>query len=164
MLSWVDGQDATALNLQNRGLAYGDGLFETIAVRGGRPSLLARHLERLALGCQRLAIEVDLALVRNELLQFAGLLGDGVAKLILTRGDSQRGYAPMAGALRDVSSRAALCRLIPPPTPNRACAFSLPDTPCGTTAAGGSQTPQPPRAGAGPRRMAGHRVCRGPDA
>ncbi|MCO7522703.1 aminodeoxychorismate lyase, partial [Pseudomonas sp. 1] len=29
MLSWVDGQDAAALNLQNRGLAYGDGLFET---------------------------------------------------------------------------------------------------------------------------------------
>lgn len=98
MLSWVDGQDAAALNLQNRGLAYGDGLFETIAVRGGRPSLLARHLERLALGCRRLAIEADLALVRNELLQFAGLLGDGVAKLILTRGDSQRGYAPMAGS------------------------------------------------------------------
>ncbi|MBA6068021.1 MULTISPECIES: aminodeoxychorismate lyase [Pseudomonas] len=98
MHSWIDGQDAAAVNLQNRGLAYGDGLFETIAVRGGRPSLLALHLDRLALGCQRLAIEADLALVRNELLQFAQLLGEGVAKLILTRGDSQRGYAPVAGA------------------------------------------------------------------
>ena len=45
MHSWIDGQDAAAVNLQNRGLAYGDGLFETIAVRGGRPSLLALHLE-----------------------------------------------------------------------------------------------------------------------
>lgn len=98
MHSWIDGQPATAVNLQNRGLAYGDGLFETIAVRGGRPSLLAQHLDRLALGCQRLAIAVDLAVVRDELLRYASQLGEGVAKLILTRGDSQRGYAPAAGA------------------------------------------------------------------
>jgi 4-amino-4-deoxychorismate lyase len=97
MHSWIDGQPATAINLQNRGLAYGDGLFETIAVRGGRPSLLDGHLARLALGCQRLAIDADLALVRDEILRFASQLGDGVAKLILTRGDSQRGYAPVAG-------------------------------------------------------------------
>ncbi|WP_369990448.1 aminodeoxychorismate lyase [Pseudomonas xanthosomatis] len=97
MHSWVDGQPASALNLQNRGLAYGDGLFETIAVRGGRPSLLSLHLERLALGCQRLALEADIALVENELRRYASLLGEGVAKLILTRGDSQRGYAPAAG-------------------------------------------------------------------
>ncbi len=37
-------------------------------------------------------------LVRDELLRYASQLGDGVAKLILTRGDSQRGYAPVAGA------------------------------------------------------------------
>ncbi|WP_153773505.1 aminodeoxychorismate lyase [Pseudomonas sp. MNR3A] len=99
MHSWIDGQPATAVNLQNRGLAYGDGLFETIAVRGGRPSLLSRHLERLALGCERLAIDIDLALVRDELLRYASQLGEGVAKLIVTRGDSQRGYAPAPGAL-----------------------------------------------------------------
>ncbi|WDY56581.1 aminodeoxychorismate lyase [Pseudomonas sp. PSKL.D1] len=97
MHSWIDGQPATAVNLQNRGLAYGDGLFETIAVRAGRPSLLEGHLARLALGCERLAINADMPLVRDEVLRFASQLGDGVAKLILTRGDSQRGYAPVAG-------------------------------------------------------------------
>jgi 4-amino-4-deoxychorismate lyase len=97
MHSWIDGQPGTAVNLQNRGLAYGDGLFETIAVRGGRPSLLSRHLDRLARGCQRLAIQADLALVEDELLRFAQQLGEGVAKLVLTRGDSQRGYAPVSG-------------------------------------------------------------------
>lgn len=97
MHSWIDGQPATAINLQNRGLAYDDGLFETIAVRAGRPSLLDGHLARLALGCQRLMIDADLALVRDEILLFARQLGDGVAKLVLTRGDSQRGYAPVAG-------------------------------------------------------------------
>ncbi|MDD2046590.1 aminodeoxychorismate lyase [Pseudomonas putida] len=98
MHSWIDGQPADAVNLQSRALAYGDGLFETIAVRAGRPSLLEYHLERLALGCQRLAISADHGLIRDELCRYARLLGDGVLKLILVRGDSQRGYAPAVGA------------------------------------------------------------------
>ncbi|WP_313298273.1 aminodeoxychorismate lyase [Pseudomonas sp.] len=98
MQSWVDGQPAAAVALHNRGLAYGDGLFETIAVRGGRPSLLDGHMARLALGCQRLGIDADMALMRDEVLRFASLLGEGVAKLIVTRGDSLRGYAPVLDA------------------------------------------------------------------
>ena len=94
MDSWVDGQPADALSLKDRGLAYGDGLFETIAVRGGQPLLLDRHLARLADGCLRLAIMADHALIRSELLAYAAALGEGVLKLILTRGDSLRGYAP----------------------------------------------------------------------
>ena len=94
MESWVDGQPADALSLKDRGLAYGDGLFETIAVRDGQPLLLERHLSRLADGCKRLAIAVDPELIRNELLAYATALGDGVLKLILTRGDSLRGYPP----------------------------------------------------------------------
>ncbi|MFJ4373868.1 aminodeoxychorismate lyase [Pseudomonas japonica] len=98
MQAWVDGQGADSLALQSRGLAYGDGLFETIAVKAGRLSLLDYHLDRLALGCKRLAIEADFLLIEDELSRYAALLGDGVLKLILTRGDSQRGYAAAAGA------------------------------------------------------------------
>jgi 4-amino-4-deoxychorismate lyase len=94
MDSWVDGQPADALSLKDRGLAYGDGLFETIAVRGGQPLLLDRHLARLADGCARLAIATDHQLVRSELLAYAAVMGDGVLKLVLTRGDGLRGYAP----------------------------------------------------------------------
>ncbi|KAA0974712.1 aminodeoxychorismate lyase [Pseudomonas sp. ANT_H12B] len=94
MDSWVDGQPADALSLKDRGLAYGDGLFETIAVRNGSPVLLDRHLVRLVKGCQRLAIHLDHAAMCTELLAYAQALGDGVLKLIVTRGDSARGYAP----------------------------------------------------------------------
>lgn len=94
MLSWVDGCPAGALPVKDRGLAYGDGLFETIAVNHGRPSLLKRHLQRLETGCMRLGIPADLKLIHDELAVFAAQLGEGVMKLILTRGDSQRGYAP----------------------------------------------------------------------
>jgi 4-amino-4-deoxychorismate lyase len=91
---WVDGQPADALSLKDRGLAYGDGMFETIAVRRGQPVLLDRHLARLADGCVRLAIAADLEQVRQELLSYAAAMGEGVLKFILTRGDGLRGYAP----------------------------------------------------------------------
>ena len=91
---WVDGLPADALSLKDRGLAYGDGLFETIAVRGGQPLLLDRHLTRLADGCARLAIAADIERVRHELQSYAAAMGEGVLKLILTRGDGLRGYAP----------------------------------------------------------------------
>ena len=98
MHSWVDGQPADTVPLKDRGLAYGDGVFETIAIRSGRPVLLDRHLQRLDEGCRRLALVVDQTLIRNEVLAYATALGDGVLKLILTRGDSLRGYGVNPGA------------------------------------------------------------------
>lgn len=92
MESWVDGQPADVLSLKDRGLAYGDGLFETIAVRSGKPVLPERHLQRLALGCQRLMLQVDMGALEAELRAYAQGLGDGVLKLIVTRGDALRGY------------------------------------------------------------------------
>ncbi|AOE86318.1 aminodeoxychorismate lyase [Pseudomonas sp. TCU-HL1] len=99
MLNWVDGRPAESLSIKDRGLAYGDGLFETIAVRAGRPPLLEYHMARLAEGCRRLAIPLDLQLMRTELLAFSAGLGEGVAKLMVTRGEGLRGYAPPPVAL-----------------------------------------------------------------
>ncbi|WP_122509470.1 aminodeoxychorismate lyase [Pseudomonas viridiflava] len=94
MLSWIDGCLADSVSLKDRGLAYGDGVFETVAVKSGQPLLFERHLQRLETACQRLSIPIDQALVRSEMTRFAAQLGEGVMKLILTRGDSQRGYGP----------------------------------------------------------------------
>ena len=93
MQAWVNGQPADCLALADRGLAYGDGLFETIKVRNGRAALLERHLARLHEGCQRLLIPCDMQVLRGELLAYMQQLGDGVCKLILTRGAGQRGYS-----------------------------------------------------------------------
>ena len=108
MLHWVDGQPAASLPLVDRGLAYGDGLFETMAVRGGSPVLLERHLTRVTAGCARLRIELDAGRLRRELTAFCAELGQGVAKLIVTRGDGQRGYAPSTGAPRHILQSAAM--------------------------------------------------------
>ncbi len=101
MLSWVDGQPADRLSLADRGLAYGDGLFETMALRADRIALFERHLARLRDGCQRLALSFDETRLRSELAAFCRQLQSGVVKLLLTRGDGLRGYA----APVDVPSR-----------------------------------------------------------
>ncbi|MCG6943219.1 MAG: aminodeoxychorismate lyase [Thiohalocapsa sp.] len=92
----VDGRAADRVAVTDRGLHYGDGLFETIAVRGRCPCLWQRHLERLALGCERLGIPVPapdtLVAEARQLLDGADA-ADGVLKLILTRGSGARGYA-----------------------------------------------------------------------
>ena len=91
---WVDGVPAAELPVGDRGLAYGDGLFETLWVEAGQIRLFERHMQRLQEGCQRLGIPDNLPLWRSELLRFAAQLQQGVCKLVLTRGLGQRGYAP----------------------------------------------------------------------
>jgi 4-amino-4-deoxychorismate lyase len=77
----------------DRGLAYGDGLFETIAIREGRPCLWKEHMERLLEGCQRLQIpEPDLQQLEEEALVQCANQDVAVLKLILTRGTGGRGY------------------------------------------------------------------------
>jgi 4-amino-4-deoxychorismate lyase len=95
---WIDGAPADSLPVADRGLAYGDGLFETILVKTGQPLLFERHMQRLALGGRRLAIALDLQLIESECRAFAARLSEGVMKLIVTRGDGLRGYAPAVDA------------------------------------------------------------------
>ena len=52
----VNGVEASAISVDDRGLQYGDGLFETMAATNGRVRNFARHMERLAVGCDRLGI------------------------------------------------------------------------------------------------------------
>ena len=78
----------------NRGLHYGDGLFETIACVSGRPRFLPLHLERLDLGCQRLQIRTpDLNELRAEIVEMASATERAIIKVIVTSGDAvSRGY------------------------------------------------------------------------
>ena len=111
---WIDGVAAPPGVTLDRGLEFGDGLFETIAVHDGRARLLRRHLARLAAGCARLGIAApDAAALAAELEAAARLPGTGVLKLIVTRGGGGHGYAPEAGA----TPRRWLAAL--PPRPRR---------------------------------------------
>lgn len=90
----VHGRDDAGVDALDRGLQYGDGLFETIAVRDGRARFLDRHLARLQAGAARLAIPLPAAGELRERLAPACPAGQGVLKLIVTRGTGERGYRP----------------------------------------------------------------------
>ncbi|WP_404463219.1 aminodeoxychorismate lyase [Vreelandella aquamarina] len=77
----------------DRGLAYGDGLFETVLLRDGQPVLWDYHYARLAQGCQRLNIPLPSAKQLMQAWQSPPASALEVLKLILTRGSGGRGYA-----------------------------------------------------------------------
>lgn len=83
-----------ALDPSDRGLAYGDGLFETMRVSGGAMPWWDAHLARLARGAACLGIPAPgttwLAGAAADLL--ADAPADAVLKLVLTRGTGGRGY------------------------------------------------------------------------
>lgn len=91
----IDGAPSSGGGALDRGLAYGDGLFRTIRVDGGQPILWERHVAHLAEGCKRLAIPAPdhLLLAREGAALFADN-GDGVLKIVITRGMGGRGYRP----------------------------------------------------------------------
>jgi 4-amino-4-deoxychorismate lyase len=90
----VDGREDGAIDPADRGLNYGDGLFETLAVRDGRARFIDWHLERLATGAARLGIPLpDAALLKEEVVRACPGVR-GVVRILLTRGSGPRGYRP----------------------------------------------------------------------
>ncbi|HHH89614.1 MAG TPA: aminodeoxychorismate lyase [Aliiroseovarius sp.] len=93
MKALVNGRENTNPGVFDRGLAYGDGLFETMAVLEGRCPFWDRHLRRLRRGCEALRLPLpDPALLRDEAQRLIGAESRAVLKLILTRGEGGRGY------------------------------------------------------------------------
>lgn len=91
----LDGRRTTVIPVDDRGLQYGDGLFETCVLRRGHLELWERHRQRLLDGCRRLAIPPPkAALLDRELAALCGGTQDGLVKLIVTRGSGGRGYRP----------------------------------------------------------------------
>ncbi|HEV7612565.1 MAG TPA: aminodeoxychorismate lyase [Steroidobacteraceae bacterium] len=91
----INGRNGTKIDCRDRGLQYGDGVFETMRIRRGGIRLLEYHLQRLLLGCRRLEISgPPMTLLRRELEAAAMRRREGVLKLIVTRGVGRRGYRP----------------------------------------------------------------------
>lgn len=91
----INGQPVSTIVASDRGLQYGDGVFETLAVIDGRPCMWSRHMTRLVRGCERLRIPVpDPQQLYREALSICDRPGYSVLKIIVSRGASGRGYLP----------------------------------------------------------------------
>lgn len=85
-------EESFALN--DRGLAYGDGVFETMLVHAGEPVWWSEHWQRLLLGAKVLKIPApNESIVRNACQALLANHTHCVLKVILTRGSGGRGYA-----------------------------------------------------------------------
>ena len=93
----VNGEPAERIAANDRGVLYGDGLFETIRFQRGRAPLWPRHMARLAHGCEQLQLPVpDAALLMREALAEVAGREHAVVRITLTRGVGARGYAQPA--------------------------------------------------------------------
>ena len=91
---WINGRVQDVIPVTDRGLAYGDGVFETIRITAGELTLATLHWRRLEMGCQRLNLLFDLAELKQEVTRFLRFynIASGVLKVIITRGSGGRGY------------------------------------------------------------------------
>lgn len=92
-------REVEAIDAADRGLAYGDGVFETLRAHRGDAPWWDAHWARLRRGARALGLpvpeeaqvrDVACALLRGE---------DAVLKVLLTRGVGGRGYAPPHAAV-----------------------------------------------------------------
>ena len=90
--------EAARISILDRGFLYGDGLFETLRIIGGRPHAWEAHLERLERGAAFLKLRPPLTALEMrravEQLVLRNSLPDSVLRLTLTRGPGPRGYSP----------------------------------------------------------------------
>lgn len=90
----VNGAVSESVAAIDRGLAYGDGVFRTLALRGGRPRAWSDHYRKLEHDCRALAIPCPAeAQLRAELAMVAEHEPDCAVKIVMTRGAGRRGYA-----------------------------------------------------------------------
>lgn len=91
----VNGKPGNLISIRDRGLLYGDGVFRTLRATQGKAQHWPLHYQKLQHDCTALGIACpDAGLLSAELNDLLALHPNGVVKLIVTRGEGTRGYAP----------------------------------------------------------------------
>jgi 4-amino-4-deoxychorismate lyase len=95
----INGVPGDLIPVSDRGFRYGDGCFETMAVRNGGIRLWDRHYRRLSDACRRLGIRtgVNREQLERELAGLTAGVDRAVVRLTVTRGADEAGYRPEPG-------------------------------------------------------------------
>jgi 4-amino-4-deoxychorismate lyase len=99
--------DTPVLRADDLGVLRGDGIFETMHVRGGVPWLIDAHLDRMARSAARLALELP---PRAALVELAGQACaawpsdvEGALRLVCTRGPEDGGPVTVYATVASIS-------------------------------------------------------------
>ncbi|MGH1487407.1 MAG: aminodeoxychorismate lyase [Cellvibrionaceae bacterium] len=98
-ITFINGKQQSMISVADRGLAYGDGLFETLMVVNGEMPLWSYHHARLLKGLVALQINLESQRLRNDIDQLLALVSSATSelhllKIMVTRGEGGRGYQP----------------------------------------------------------------------
>ena len=92
----INGEEQSNISVFNRNMQYGDGLFETCVAKDNQILFWDKHLSRLNIGCDKLKIKkIEESIWLEDIkkaLSFSSKK-NCIIKLILSRGNSQRGYS-----------------------------------------------------------------------
>ena len=97
MAVWVNGErsQTETVSVHDAGFVRGDGCFEAVRSYAGQPFAVAEHLERLQRSAGALALELPaLDKISTWIDQAAAVAGDGIVRIIATRGGPHPGVAP----------------------------------------------------------------------
>lgn len=93
----INGSFDHTISPLDRGFSYGDGVFRTLVMREGLPENWPQHYQKLVADCSAIGIVCPSPeLLMNDLQQLFLLDETAVAKIIVTRGEGNRGYSPPA--------------------------------------------------------------------
>jgi 4-amino-4-deoxychorismate lyase len=91
----VNGALSNLIGIRDRGLLYGDGVFRTLLARNGIALHRQLHLQKILQDCVKLGITCPaFSRLSDELNDVLAQHPNGIIKLIVTRGQGTRGYAP----------------------------------------------------------------------
>ena len=91
----VNGKPGNLIGIRDRGLLYGDGVFRTLRAIRGKALHWPLHYQKLRHDCTALGIACpDVGMLSAELDSLLARHPDGAVKLVVTRGEGTRGYAP----------------------------------------------------------------------
>jgi aminodeoxychorismate lyase len=101
MIVFLNGQfvpeNEAVVSVFDRSFLYGDGLFETMRIRNGKPFCWAQHMDRLSQGAEFLNVRIPF--VGEAVREFAAELvtrnhmPEALLRLTLSRGVGVRGYS-----------------------------------------------------------------------
>lgn len=100
--SLINGSFDQTISAIDRGFSYGDGVFRTMKIKDGQPVSWPFHYQKLVADCAVIGIVCPSAeLLMSDIQQLFPIdqFDQGqvyVAKIIITRGEGERGYAPPA--------------------------------------------------------------------
>ena len=95
MQTIIAANETSSISTRDRGLNYGDGFFTTAIITDGQVEHWAYHKARLIECAQRLGFPaLEFNALESQITQLIASHSQAVLKVVITRGEGGRGYAP----------------------------------------------------------------------